>query len=196
MAADGRRARILIAGFGSVLHGDDGFGVEVVQRLQATAPWPEGVGIIEVGTGGIHLVQRLLDGYDLLVVVDAVRRDRPAGTLYLLEAEVENLEQWSEEQRREFLTDMHYAEPSRALVMAKALKTLPAKTLILGCQPERCDDLTIGLSPAVAASVPAAISQIEAIVREWYDHGATALLSRAGTENGGSVVSPGCSIPL
>jgi hydrogenase maturation protease len=160
---------MLIAGFGSVLHGDDGFGVEVAQRLQALAPWPEGVEVIEVGTGGIHLVQRLLDGFDTLVVIDALRRDAPAGTLCLLQAEVSALELWSEAERREFYADMHYAEPSRALTMARALNILPATTFILGCVPGECEQLQVGLTPAVAAAAEKAVAEIQRLVHGWHD---------------------------
>lgn len=159
--------RLLIAGFGSVLHGDDGFGVEVVRRLEALAPWPDGVDLVEVGTGGIHLVQRLLDGYDALLVLDAVRRDGAPGTLCLLEIEAPDLKQWSVEERREFCADMHYAEPSRALALAKALGSLPAQTLLLGCRPQSCEVLEIGLSPVVAAAADEAVAEVRRLVERW-----------------------------
>lgn len=73
--------RMLIAGVGNVLRRDDGFGVEVARRLatcwrQDSAALPDGVNphVIEVGIGGIHLVQELMVGYDALVIVDAVER--------------------------------------------------------------------------------------------------------------------------
>ena len=70
--------RTLIAGFGNVLRGDDGFGVEVIRRLQEREPMPD-VEVMEVGTAGIRLAQELLTPCDRLIIVDAMRRgDRPA----------------------------------------------------------------------------------------------------------------------
>jgi hypothetical protein len=51
---------ILIAGFGNVLRGDDGFGVEVVKRLACSA-LPPSFEILEVGIGGTHFIFKLWD---------------------------------------------------------------------------------------------------------------------------------------
>ncbi len=72
----------LIVGFGNVLLGDDGFGVEVVRRLAAT-DLPAHVHLLDVGIGGIHCVLQLMEGFDAIIVVDAVRHGEPPGTLYV-----------------------------------------------------------------------------------------------------------------
>ncbi|MBA2356389.1 MAG: protease, partial [Acidobacteria bacterium] len=41
--------RMVVAGFGNVLRGDDGFGVEVVRRLQEEGSAPAGTVLLEVG---------------------------------------------------------------------------------------------------------------------------------------------------
>lgn len=173
MSSAASKQRILIAGFGSVLHGDDAFGVEVAQRLQARGPWSAGVDIVEVGAGGIHMVQRLCDGYQGLLVLDTVRRVGPPGTLHLLRVRVPALESWSEEERRAFLADMHYAEPSRALVLAQALHVLPREAFILGCIPQTVDDVRLGLSPAVEQAVEAAVIEVERLLRVWQQPGSS-----------------------
>ena len=45
---------------------------------------------------GIHLVQELMDGYDVLLVVDALERGGAPGTVHVLEAEVPDLADWPE----------------------------------------------------------------------------------------------------
>ena len=153
---------------GNVLRGDDGFGVDVARRLLERGGLPTGVRVIEVGIGGIHLVQELMEGYDALVVVDAVERGSPPGTLHLLAAEVADLAHWSEEERGDFLADMHYTTPTKALILAKALGVLPSTVFILGCQPTDADALGIGLSGPVTRAVTEAIGQIEDLVgRVW-----------------------------
>ncbi|HEV2131682.1 MAG TPA: hydrogenase maturation protease, partial [Longimicrobiaceae bacterium] len=74
--------RTLIAGFGNVLRGDDGFGVEVIHRLEAAGPAGDEVRLLEVGTGGLALAQELLAGYDRLIIVDAMTCGGAPGTLY------------------------------------------------------------------------------------------------------------------
>ena len=77
--------RALVVGMGNVLRGDDGFGVEVTRRLQELPDVARRAKVIEVGIGGIHLVQELMDGYDLLVIADAVNRGGQPGKLYVLD---------------------------------------------------------------------------------------------------------------
>lgn len=160
--------RIIVAGMGNVLRRDDGFGVQVAQRLKQADSLPANVTVIEVGIGGISLVQELLapPGFDVLLLVDATERDGPPGQIYILEAEVPELNTFPEEIRRDFLADMHFAVPSRALVLAKALNALPPKTMIIGCQPDVVDDYAIGLSEPVALGVEKALVQVTRLVEK------------------------------
>ncbi len=68
--------KILVAGMGNVLRGDDGFGIRVVEELTKNFNLSEGVDVYEAGIGGIALVQELMNGYDALIVVDAVEKAR------------------------------------------------------------------------------------------------------------------------
>lgn len=152
--------RVLVAGMGNVLRGDDGFGVEVARQLMRAGA-PDGVRVIEVGIGGVHLVQELMDGYDVLVIVDAVERGSAPGTVHLLEATVPNLADWPQAEREAFLADTHYATPAKALVLAKALDVLPRETYILGCQPVDATMIGIGLSEPVRRAAERAVREIE-----------------------------------
>ena len=156
-------SRALVVGIGNVLRGDDGFGVEVARRLQELPDVVERAKVIEVGIGGIHLVQELMDGYDLLVIADAVDRGGAPGRLYVLELEVPStpsaLEAWERD-----LTDMHEAVPSKALVMARALGVLPARVLLVGCQPVQTDEVLLGLTPVVQATVDEAVAHIRSLL--------------------------------
>ena len=159
-------SKILIAGMGNILRRDDGFGVEVARRLAVQLLTSDEVRVIEVGIGGIHLVQELMDGYDALVVVDALERGSAPGTLHILEAEVPDLATWPEQQRQDFLADMHYTTPAKALILAKALGVLPPKVYIVGCQPSEVDELGIGLSALVEQATAETIRTIEQIVAQ------------------------------
>ncbi len=155
--------RVLVVGVGNVLQGDDGFGVEVAQRLARRTDLPPGVTVLEVGIGGMSMVQELFAGYDALIVVDAVDRGGEPGTTYLLEAEVPDLTDMALEQQQDLMADIHLATPSRAFVLARGLRVLPPLVYILGCQPQPIDDMRIGLSEPVQQAVEPGV---ERLVRE------------------------------
>ena len=152
--------KVLIAGMGNELRGDDGFGVAVA-RLLAERDLGAEITVREFGIGGVHLGQELLAGYDALLIVDAVHRSSEPGTIHLLEPEVPDLAGLPDAVKRDFLADMHWADPSRAMILAKALGALPSRVLILGCEPHDLDDLSLVLTPAVSGSLPRALEAID-----------------------------------
>ncbi|HXH69984.1 MAG TPA: hydrogenase maturation protease [Pyrinomonadaceae bacterium] len=157
--------KILVAGMGNILRGDDGFGIRVVEELAKNHRFPEAVDIYEAGIGGIGLVQELMNGYDALVVVDAVEKGAEAGTLFVLEP-LEHLAEITNENLHQSMVDMHYADPSKVLLMAKALNVCPPKVFLIGCQPEYVDDAVEGLRPPVERAVPLAVKEILALIDE------------------------------
>lgn len=164
-----RAARVLVAGVGNILRGDDGFGVVLAQRLIAANMLGPEVTVGEFGIGGISLVQDLMDGYDALIVIDAVERGGAPGTLHVLEASVVELSALSDAERRDFLSDMHYTNPARALVFAKALGVLPGRVIIIGVQPSSCDEVGVGLSAPVEAALERAQRELHVRVRALVD---------------------------
>lgn len=144
---------------GNVLKRDDGFGVIVAQEL-TRQPLGPGVRVIEVGIAGLHLVQELLGGYDALIVVDAVDRGRPPGTVMVIEPEVDDLRLLPPLIRYDRLADVHYTHPARAFELGRALEVLPPTFLLVGCQPADTTTLERGLTPAVAAAVPVAVREV------------------------------------
>lgn len=146
--------RTLVAAFGNALRGDDAFGLRVLERLEALAAdrrLGDGVTLLEVGTGGLQLAQELLDGYARVVVVDAMRRGEEVGTVRVLRVEeIEAVER----------VDLHLAVPQQALSAAKAMGALPGEVYIVGCEAGEVDELTMDLTPPVAAAVPRAVEEI------------------------------------
>jgi hydrogenase maturation protease len=148
-----RESRIVVAGFGNVLLGDDGFGVEVIKRLQSLT-LPARVEAFDIGIGGMELVLKLMDGFNEMIVVDAVRRGNAPGTLYLFRPSEADLYFRPEER-----IDPHLAEPTGSMRMALKLGILPEKICIVGCEPEICA-LGLGLSRPVRAAVEDAVEKI------------------------------------
>ena len=155
---------MLIVGVGNVLRGDDGFGVEVARRLADVPEVAARAKVIESGTGGIHLVQELLDGYEQLVIVDAADQGGPPGRLYVLEVEVPEAPATSFEAWQDELTDLHEAVPSKVLVVAKALGVLPKRVFLVGCQPLSTDEVAVGLSGPVSQAVGEAVDRIRTLL--------------------------------
>ena len=158
--------KILIAGVGNVLRGDDGFGVAVAQNLRQNNNFNGDVDIFEAGIAGIAFVQELMNGYEALIIMDAVEKDAASpGTIFVFEPEISEDDPTSAEFHRS-LADAHYTEPSKVFVLARALRVLPPKILVVGCQPEGYDELGAELSPAVKRAVPVAVSRVESLVKE------------------------------
>jgi len=155
----------IVACFGNVLRADDGVGPAVARALLAE-PLPAGVQVIEVGIGGIHLVQALLDATDLLLVVDAVDLGRPAGTVVVQRPDVLDVNTLSVERRRDELADTHLATPERALMVALGLGVLPPTTLIVGVQTTDTDDPRHGLSDATQRAVPVVVEEVRRLLAE------------------------------
>ncbi len=162
-AADPRR-RVLVACVGNPLRGDDGFGLAVWAALEGGLP--AGVDLIETGIGGLGIVHQLMDGYAGLIVVDAVDRGAPPGTVLVLVPEVPEVTEPTLEEWHQQVADLHFAEPSRVLRLARALGALPDHVLVVGCQPQRCEEFGEGLSRRVAAAVPIATHRVRQIVDE------------------------------
>jgi hydrogenase maturation protease len=85
--------RMLVAGFGNVLRGDDGFGVEVVRRLQEAGVAPEGTVCLEVGTGGVALAQELMTPCDRLVIVDDLTLELSGPVQQAIEPALRNVQE-------------------------------------------------------------------------------------------------------
>jgi hydrogenase maturation protease len=153
--ADLRTKRLLVAGVGNVLRGDDGFGPAVTELL---GHLPDGVDVIETGIGGIALLQEIMAGCDGLVLIDAVDRGAPPGTVFVLVPDVRDAVH---------VPDIHLANPDRVLSMAKTIGVLPDRVVIVGCQPLEVDELGEGLSAPVQRALATAVRRIEETVNAW-----------------------------
>jgi len=149
---------ILVVGVGNELKCDDAFGVLAAAHMKDDPRMTDDVVIQEVGIGGIHMVQELMRGYDALVLFDAFDRGGDTGQLWLLEPELPDIDSFTEEERRNFFADVHYATPVRAMTLARAVGALPPLVRIVGCQPSDADAFGTEIHADVAAAVPHAVN--------------------------------------
>ncbi|HEV7192147.1 MAG TPA: hydrogenase maturation protease [Jatrophihabitantaceae bacterium] len=148
---------ILVAGVGNIFLSDDAFGCEVVRALAGRAV-PDGVQITDFGIRGVHLAYQLLDGCDLLVLVDAAPRGNDPGTVSLLDVELDKIEPTDGP-----LVDAHGMAPVPILSMLASLGGRVARVLVVACEPESVEE-GIGLSAVVSAAVPRAVELVEEVI--------------------------------
>jgi hydrogenase maturation protease len=145
--------RVLVAGIGNVFQSDDAFGVEVAQRL-AGRTLPAGVRVEDFGIRGVHLAYELLEGYDGLVLIDAVPLGEPPGTLAVIEPELGACGADGEDMAPAL--DAHTMSPDVVLATLANLGGKVRRIYVLGCQPASLDE-GMGLTPPVAAVVDRAV---------------------------------------
>ena len=147
--------RIIVAGVGNVLRGDDGFGPRVTELL---GHLPERVDVVETGIGGIALLQELMAGCDGLILIDACDRNAPPGTVFLLAPEVFE---------GEHVPAVHLADADRVLSMAQTMGALPERLVVVGCRPPGMAVVGAGLSPAGQAVLPPVVKKLEDTLDAW-----------------------------
>ena len=147
-------SRVLVVGVGNIFLGDDGFGVEVATRMRSR-PIPEGVKVAEFGIRGVHLAYELLEGYDLVVLIDTVGLGGTPGTITVLEPDPDS--------DGEVAPDAHDLDPVAVMGLLTDLGGSVGRMLVVGCEPADIRE-RMGLSAPVAAAVDDAIGVVEELV--------------------------------
>jgi hydrogenase maturation protease len=151
------RPRILVAGIGNIFLGDDAFGSEVAQRLLRRS-WPDDVQVADFGIRGLDLTYSLLDGYELVVLIDAVPRGGRPGTLYILEPD-------APASTDNGPMEAHGLDPVKVLRLAASMGATVDRLLLVGCEPTppgHADEMA--MSAAVRAAVDEAVPLVESLV--------------------------------
>jgi hydrogenase maturation protease len=148
--------KVLIACVGNIFLGDDGFGVEVARSL-SKRQLPEGLLVKDYGIRGFDLAYALLDPWDLVIIVDALARGEAAGTLYVIEPEL------NRPASSDTALNPHGMDPVRVLSLAASMGTIAAQVLVVGCEPHDFGDELegrMGLSSRIQCVVEAASDMI------------------------------------
>jgi hydrogenase maturation protease len=153
---------VLVAGIGNIFQSDDAFGVEVAQRL-AARPTPPGVRVEDFGIRGMHLAYELLEGYDALVLIDAVPMGEPAGTLAIIEPTIAAVRSTGPEHPP--AVDAHTMDPETVLATLAHLGGSVDKVFIVGCEPATLEE-GMGLSPLVSSVLDGAVEMCSQLVSE------------------------------
>jgi len=157
-----------VIGVGSPLMGDDGLGLEALDRLREWVFEPS-VELLDGGTWGMNLLP-FMESATRLLILDAIDTGKPPAGVVRLEGDAIP---------RFFSTKLspHQIDLREVLALAELRGTLPADTVVLGLQPESIEMRT-GLSPAVEEGLPDLETAIVQELGRWGHEGRP--LSRAG----------------
>ena len=135
---------VRIIGVGNPLMGDDGVGIAVAERL-AGSTLPEGIEVVDGGTGGLTLLS-LMEGAAAVVLVDAVDMGCRAGEMTRFSGQ-DLLPSVAEGP----VLSLHAAGLGEVLALGREMDLLPPVSLV-AIQPARVAP-GLGLSPPLAAVV-------------------------------------------
>jgi hydrogenase maturation protease len=162
MANSGRdhSEKILVAGVGNRLMGDDGFGPRVVDLLE-TAPLPRNVELRDLGTAGLTIATDLGE-YALIIFLDSMDIEGEPGRLLQTDVRVEgDLEGLNELAR----VTLHEVGLEGLLRFAKAIGTLPHKVKLIGCKPKVVRP-SLDLSPEVEEAAKMAVGMVLELLKK------------------------------
>jgi hydrogenase maturation protease len=148
--------RILVAGIGNAWLRDDGFGGEVAKRL-GERELPDEAAVFDFGTGGLDLAYEVMRGYDALILLDVSRQGGEPGTLYVMEADEDDVDAGIEDGQ---VLNPHGMDPQTVLRFVKSLGAWPGKVVVIACEPAQVEEMGFGLSDGVAGAVDGAVNLV------------------------------------
>ncbi len=143
--------KILILGIGNYLMGDEGVGVHFA-KIFSKETWPEGVTVIDGGTGGFHLTD-ILESFSHVILIDATLDGRPPGTIRVIEP------RFSSDYPKAMST---HDIGMKDLIDAMTLMGTVPKIHLITVSIESLQQQAINLSPEIEAVLP----KLESIARE------------------------------
>ncbi len=153
--------QILVAGVGNSWLSDDGFGSKVVSALEK-AELPDGVTLLDFGTGGLDLAYELMRGYAALVLVDVSRQGGEPGTLYVMEPDPADVKPIDDGE----VINPHGMDPHSVLRFVKTVGGWPGKVTVIACEPAEVEAMGLELSPEVEAAVERGVALVIETVEE------------------------------
>ncbi len=147
---------ILVAGIGNAWMRDDGFGGEVARRLEQRE-LPDGVAVMDAGTGGLDLAYEVMRGYEALVILDVSRQGGEPGTLYVIEPDEASVAGGIEDGE---VINPHGMDPQTVLRFVKSIGAWPGRVIVIACEPADTEVVGWGLSEQVEETVERAVELV------------------------------------
>ena len=144
-------AAVMVLGIGCILYSDEGFGVRVVEKMEALYEFSDNVLLVDGGVLGINLLG-VISKPDHLIVVDAIRNKGEPGDLYRLAGD-------QIPQRIRAKNSLHQVDFLEALTLCQALDKVP-ETVIVGVEPEDIDTQSLELTPTIRTKIDPVIEMV------------------------------------
>ncbi len=129
--------RVLVLGLGNILLKDEGVGVHVAQKLQELA-LPCNVEVMDGGTACLDVLL-LAQGIEKLVVIDAMRGGKEAGTIYKARLKTEERDKLQQIFSSDSKLSLHQMGLVDALAAAEKMNCAPKEIVIIGVEPRKMD---------------------------------------------------------
>ena len=150
-------SKVVIAGIGNVLLGDDGVGPFVIKVLESEYDFPDNVELADLGTTGLDLPVHFA-GADAVILVDSAKFGGEAGDIRLFrKAEILR-------NPRQGRTDPHSPALIESLSLLELMGAMPREFLMIGMQGNRFDPGST-LSTRVRQCIPHIIDAVRRELR-------------------------------
>ena len=149
----------LILGLGNILLGDDGAGVQLIERLRTELP-DSACEFVDGGTMSFSLLS-YVEATNSMLVIDAAELDRAPGTIALFEGSA--MDDFLKSTRRRTVHEVGLID---LLDMARLEDSLPGQRALLCIQPGTID-WGETLSPAVVEALSRAVDEARELLDRW-----------------------------
>jgi hydrogenase maturation protease len=150
--------RKAILGLGNLLNLDEGFGIHALRAMQEAIPASDDVEFVDGGVLGMNLLP-LVEESSYLLVLDAIDAGQPPGTI--IELKGEQIPLFTAAKLSE-----HQVGFQEVLGLARFRGNLPMNLHLIGVQPQDMSS-GIGLSSAVASTMPEVVKRAMATLKAW-----------------------------
>ncbi len=149
--------RCLVLGLGNILLSDEGVGVRVVEQLQKL-DLPDHVELVDGGTASLDVLL-LRPNFEKLVVIDALRAGKEAGTIYRAQVKGDAFAELEANFNSSDKMSLHQIGLVEALSIAKKMNCGPQEVVIIGIEPQslRCG---LELTETIRAKLPKIINAV------------------------------------
>lgn len=149
--------RCLVLGLGNILLSDEGIGVRVVEQLQKLE-LPEHVELVDGGTASLDVLL-LRPNFEKLVVIDALKAGKEAGTIYRAQVKGDSFAELEAAFDSVDKISLHQIGLVEALNIAKKMNCGPQEVVIIGIEPQslKCG---LELTETIKAKLPEIINAV------------------------------------
>jgi len=138
--------KLLFLGLGNPILSDDAVGIRVVDKIKSIMGDSNGIDFVTGSMAGLRILD-VIQGYDELVIVDAIEKGGEPGTLYKIP--IENLESTLH------LTSLHSINLVTAIELGRKMSLkIPKRISIYGIEVKDVVKFSEKMTPEVEESIP------------------------------------------